>query len=126
MTKDEIKKAKQKPLLLINDVEIVLENKVKNNLFHFSIPSGYDYDGATICKIFWKIIGTKEDIRFKIPSLVHDMLCENPHCVGFDRQFSSIVFERLLQVSDTNFLCRKVMFLAVELFQIATKKWKWQ
>ena len=123
MSKEEIKQAKKKPLYLENDVPVVLWNKKTHDIHFFVIESGYDYDGASIWKFFWRLIGSKEDIRFKIASLIHDYICEHKECVLYQRRFSSIVLERLLRVADTDLLRRILMFVAVEIYQMC-KKWK--
>ena len=97
MSPDEIKKAKKKPLYVKNSPVVLLWNKTKNKKYTFTIPKGYDYDGATISKFFYRIIGSKEDVRFKIASLIHDVLCENKCYVDYDRYFADKVFERLLK-----------------------------
>ncbi len=123
MTKEEIKRAKKKPLFCENKVDVILIDFVKNKNYKFVINSGYEYDGATIHKFFWIIIGTKEDIRFKVASLLHDVLCEN-HCfVNNDRYFADKVFERCLFVSDTCAFVRWLMFHSVDNYQKLKGKW---
>lgn len=123
MTKSEIKKAKKKPLFCENTVDVILSDYKKNKKYSFSISSGYDYDGASINKIFWRIIGGKEDIRFKIASLIHDILCENHHYVDNDRYFADKVFERCLFVGDTCSFIRWLMFHSVDNYQKLRGDW---
>lgn len=123
LTKEEIKKAKKRPLYLENDITVLLIDKVKSKEYIFTVKKYFDYDGASVWRIFWRLIGSKEDIRFKIASLVHDVICTNKNYVEYDRRFSSIVFERLLRVADTDKISRLIMFLAVEVYQIF-KNWK--
>ena len=106
MSKAEIKAAKKKPLYLKNTVEVCLIDKVKNKTYTFTINAGYDYDGASIARIFWRLIGSKENIEFKVAALVHDVLCENHK-----------TFERLLEVGDVGAIRRWVMFHSVDNFQ---------
>ena len=47
-------------------------------------------------------MGAKTDPRFLVPSLIHDVLCENHDYIDNDRYLSSVVFERLLYVSNVN------------------------
>ncbi len=124
MTKSEIKKAKKKPLFCKNEVIVILIDYVKNTKYKFVIESGYDYDGATIHKFFWRLIGPKEDIRFKVASLLHDVLCENHNYVNNDRYFAGKVFERCLFVSDTCSFVRWLMFHSVDNYQKLRGKWK--
>lgn len=117
MSKDEIKKAKKKPLYLKNTVDVCLIDKIKNKTYTFTIYVFYDYDGASIPRFFCRIIGSRESIEFKIASLVHDVLCENHHYVDNDRYFADKVFERLLEVGDVCAFKRWLMFHTVDNFQ---------
>lgn len=123
MSKQEIKKAKKKPLYCKNDVDVLLIDYKKEKEYKFTIEKGYDYDGATIHKSFWKFIGSKEDIRFKIASLIHDILCENHIYVENDRYFADKIFERCLYVGDTCSFVRWIMFHCVDNFQKLAGGW---
>ena len=117
MSKDEIKKAKKKPLFVKNSVNVLLIDKRKNWYYHFDIESGYDYDGASIPRFLWRIVGSKENIEFKIAALIHDVLCENHNYVNHDRYFADRVFEKLLEVGDVGPFRRWLMFHSVDNFQ---------
>lgn len=39
------------------------------------IPAGFTFDGATIPKVFWLIIGTPFDPRFQLAACIHDWFC---------------------------------------------------
>ena len=117
MTKDEIKKAKAKPLFVENNFNVCLVDKQKNKTYVFSIEQGYDYDGASINRLLWRVIGSKENIEFKVAALIHDKLCENHHYVNNDRYFADKVFERLLEVGDVGCFRRWLMFHSVDNFQ---------
>ena len=72
---------------------------------HFETPS------------FFYITYKKYDNRFLIPSLIHDVLCENHNYIDDDRYFSTIVFERLLFVSRVNPLNRWIIKHSVDNYQ---------
>lgn len=110
-----------KPFVLINEVEVKLEDYIKNKTYSFIIPKGYCWDGATIPRIFWRLIGAKTEPKFLIASLVHDVLCENHHYIDNDRIFSTRVFERLLYVSGVAPVNRCLMKNSVNLFQVFCK-----
>lgn len=112
-----------KPFLNKKEVEVVLEDFVNEKNYEFIIPEGYCWDGATIPRFFWRFIGSKTDNRFLIPSLVHDVLCENHSYVENNRYFSTIVFERLLYVSGVSGYKRWMMKHSVDNFQ---KFCKWR
>lgn len=117
MTKEEIKLAKKKPLFLKNEVEVCLIDKIKNKTYTFTIAAYYDYDGASIPRLCWRIVGSKESIEFKVAALVHDVLCENHNYVDNDRYFADKVFERLLDVGDVCAFKRWMMFHTMDNFQ---------
>ena len=85
--------------------------------YSFTIPKGYCWDGATIPRIFWRLIGSKTDPAFLIASMIHDVLCENHNYVNNDRYFADKVFERLLYVADVPAFNRWIMFHSVDNFQ---------
>ena len=117
MTDEEIKSIKKKPFCLNNDVKVYLEDKIKDEIYNFEINSSYRFDGASIPKFARGIIGSKQDVRFKIASLIHDVLCENHGFVNNDRYFASCVFERCCYVGGTCAFIRFLMFHCVDNFQ---------
>lgn len=107
----------KKPFLNKNEVKVFLFDLTKSQRYGFTIKKDYTWDGASIPWIAWRIIGAKTDNRFLIPSLVHDMLCENKQFVNYDRYFADKVFERLLYVSKVPAIKRWAMFHSVDNFQ---------
>ena len=120
--KNEKKDINLKPFRLENEVQVILKDQVNQEIFEFTIPQYYRWDGASIPIFFWRLIGAKSDNRFLIPSLVHDVLCENHDYVDGERYFSTIVFERLLYVSGVNPFKRWMMKHSVDNFQ-KFQKW---
>ncbi len=116
-SKREKNKIYKKPFILENSVDVILKNKEKEKAYEFTIPKEYCWDGASIPRIFWRMVGAKTDPRFLIASLVHDVLCENHNYVDYDRYFSTCVFERLLYVAGVNSFTRWLMFHSVDNFQ---------
>ena len=95
--KDKNKAICNKPF--VNKEPLLVEIVWLEETFKFNIPSGYEWDGASIPKLFWLIIGSKYNPEFLVPSLLHDVLCENHHYVNNNRYLSTIVLERCLKVS---------------------------
>ena len=108
---------KLKPFINNKKIEVVLRDYSQSFIYEFEIKKDYTWDGASIPRFFWRLIGSKTDNRFLIPSLVHDVLCENHNYVDYDRYFSSMVFERLIRVSGVNPVSRCLMFHSVDNFQ---------
>ena len=99
MSEDEIKSVNSKPFLCKSELKVQLIDKIEFESYTFTIQKDYRWDGASIPRFFWRLIGAKTDNRFLVPSLIHDVLCENHEYVENNRYFSTIVFERMLFVS---------------------------
>lgn len=81
--------------------------------------AGTKFDGATIP------LGIgKGDMRLQIPSLFHDIMCNNKHLVDYDRAFSSLIFKKLLISCGVGRFMAQVMFLAVDNYQKYFCDWK--
>lgn len=117
MSAEEVKTIEKYPFINYSALEVKLFNHKKNKTFTFTIPKKFRWDGATIAPVFWLLIGTKTDPRFKIPSLVHDYLCKHKEVIDYDRNFSSKVFRALLITSKVSKLKAQTMYLAVDNFQ---------
>lgn len=116
-TEEEAKSIKRYPFLNKKDLNVTLFDHKKKKTYKFTIPKGYCYDGATIPRLFWRVIGPNTDNSFLIPALVHDVLCENHHYINNDREFSSKVFDALLEAGDVGKIKRFFMKNSVDLFQ---------
>lgn len=116
-TEDEKKEISKKPFINLAELRVILKDKIEFEAYEFVIPKDYTWDGASIPRIFWKLIGSKTDNRFLIPSLIHDVLCENHGYIDDDRYFSTLVFERLLYVSKVNPISRWMIKHSVDNFQ---------
>ncbi len=115
---EELKKSIEKyPFINNRALKVRLADYKKSKTYNFEIPKGYCYDGASIPRFFWRIIGSNTDNRFLIPALVHDVLCENHAYIDDDRNFSSQVFNALLEASGVNPFKRFCMKHSVNFFQ---------
>lgn len=123
MTKDERKFIEKYPFICKNELKVLLKDYQKNQQYEFSIPKCYCYDGASIPRFFWRIIGSNTDNRFLIPALIHDVLCEHHEYVNNDKGFSTEVFNALLEASGVTNLKRFVMKNSVAFFQTMFCKW---
>ena len=115
---DETKKSiKKYPFINRKPLKVMLKDLKKKRIYNFEIPKGYCYDGATIPRLFWRIIGPNTDNKFLIAALIHDVLCENHQYILHDRSFSTKVFDALLEASDVCPLKRFIMKYSVDFFQ---------
>ena len=98
---DDLKKSiKKYPFINRKLLKVKLINKKTSNDYIFLIPKYYCFDGASVPRFFWRIIGPNTDNRFLIPALIHDVLCENHNYINNDREFSTQVFNALLEASE--------------------------
>ena len=116
-TKETKKSIKKYPFINKKSLKVKLIDKKKDKTYYFEIPKGYCYDGASVPRFFWRIIGANTDNKFLIAALVHDVLCENHHYINDDRNFSSQVFNALLEASDVRPLKRYCMKHSVNFYQ---------
>ena len=116
-TKEETKQINKKPFINKKNLNVRLTDKIEEIVYEFEVPEDYTWDGASIPRIFWRLIGAKTDPRFLIPSMIHDVLCENHDYVDNDRYFATIIFERLLYVSKVNPFARWTIKHSVDNFQ---------
>ncbi len=123
-TGEEKKSIKKYPFINKRNLKVKLIDYKKDKTYNFSIPKGYCYDGASIPRLFWRVIGSNTDNRFLIPALIHDVLCEHHEYVDNDRKFSSNVFNALLEASDVYPMKRFFMKNSVDLFQKLFCKWR--
>lgn len=123
MTEEERKSIERYPFINKKNLQVRLVDYKKDKTYNFEIPKGYCYDGASIPRLFWRIIGSNTDNRFLIPALIHDILCENHSFIDNDRKFSTEVFNALLEASDVNAFKRFLMKNSVDCFQ-KTQKWR--
>ena len=116
-SKEARKSIKKYPFINKKQLKVSLKDKRKQVIYDFEIPKYYCFDGASVPRFFWRIIGPNTDNKFLIAALVHDVLCENHHYIDNDRKFSSEVFNALLEASEVYPLKRFLMKNSVDIYQ---------
>ncbi len=100
--------------IIKEDLCILLEDvSIKSNQYTIYIKKGFDFDGASIPRIFWSIIGNPISGKFNIAALVHDALYASQF---IDRKICDEIFLNLMKVYNVSYLKRYSMFNAVRLF----------
>ena len=84
---------------------------------------GESYDGASIPRIAWSIVGHPLQREFRWPSYWHDRLCENSRTWS-ERRLADAVLLCLLEKERVGYLRRTAMWLAVRLY--AWTWWSWR
>lgn len=124
MSADKKKSIKKYPFINKISLGVYLYDKEKSRKYNFIIPKGYCFDGASVPRFFWRIIGSNTDNKFLVAALIHDYMCEHHDCVGSDREFSTIVFNELLKVSGVGKVKRFFMKNSVDIFQKCFCNWR--
>lgn len=81
----------------------------------FTIPKGYKWDGATIPRIFWSVIGSPFQPKFMRASLIHDYLYNSPEHSGkcIDSLFKQILIADGVSRTEAN-----IMYASVRAYRI--------
>jgi hypothetical protein len=77
------------------------------------VPAGFDWDGATIPRAFWSIVGGPFDPQIVAASLVHDWLYWT-HQVS--RGLADRIFYELAKEAGCSSFRRRSMYRAVKIF----------
>ncbi len=124
MSEEEKRSVKKYPFINKVPLDVYLEDKRKSKMYKFTIPKKYCFDGASVPRFFWRVIGSNTDNKFLVPAVIHDYMCENHACVNNDRAFSTRVFNALLQVSGVGNVKRFFMKNSVDIFQKCFCHWR--
>ena len=124
MSMEERRGIEKYPFICRKELNVELKDYKKEKIYRFMVPKGYCYDGASIPRFFWRFIGSNTDNRFLIAALIHDYLCENHSCIDGDCNFSTAVFNALLEASGVNSFQRFLMKKSVGCFQNLFCGWK--
>lgn len=123
LTNGELKEALKKPFFVTANLMVKIEFEGKS--YNFTIPKGYDWNGANVPSFAWLIIGQQKEPRFKLASCVHDYICEHKGVINYNRYLSTLIFEALCEYFGRfNDVKRWAMFHAVDNFQKLQKGWK--
>lgn len=104
------------PLICTNQPYLFVKKDDKN--YKIEIPQNFYYDGATILRLLWRLIGHPLTPQFQLGAVFHDYLCKFPEIIDYDRRLSSDIFYHLLIYQKVNKIKAKIMFYAVDIFQM--------
>lgn len=114
-TEEEVKDIKKFPFINCKNLKVTIKDT--NKTYSFDIPKGYKWDGATVPKFFWRIVGSSTQPEFLIASCIHDVLCENHNYIDNNRNLSSKIFKELLLIAGVSKIKAQIMYLSVDNFQ---------
>jgi hypothetical protein len=63
------------------------------------IPPKFKWDGASIPRFLWRIIGSPFQPKLMVPSLVHDYLYGEGEASGYTRKEADKLFKKLLMAN---------------------------
>lgn len=114
---------KKKPFILMNDIEYLSE-KYNGQHYRICIRRKYNWNGANIPRVFWRIVGSQYDPDFLPASMVHDWLCENKDFIEkHGVQVSSDIFRDILILYNVPKWKAKTMATAVRMWQTFQPGW---
>ena len=103
-------------MITTDTVKITIEISI-GILINIAVPEGFIFDGASIPKFGWLILGPPFEPDFIIPACVHDWVCENAHTYA-DRMIGDTLFFRLLTYEKVSYWKRAIMYALVRLYAI--------
>lgn len=120
----EKKSIKKYPFINKKDLKATIFNHKKSTNYKFTIPKDYCYDGCTIPRFAWSLIGvSKENNCGLIASLLHDYLTTNRELIDNDRALSTNIFNALLIAGGMNTVRRFIMKNCVACYQTLFCHW---
>ena len=117
MSIEEKKSIKKYPFINKIAIKVEITDRKNKKDYVFTVPKSYCFDGASVPRFFWRIIGSNTDNKFLVAAMVHDYMCEHHDCVGYDRDLSTLIFDSLLRVSEVGNFKRFLMKNSVDIFQ---------
>ena len=100
----------------LTDDVLIRAEICKGSVVEIAIPAGYHWDGATIPRPCWSIIGHPMDPQFALASLAHDWFCEHSTTRPI-RVMGDAIFLWLLRHAGVPAWRHYAMFLAVSAYR---------
>ena len=79
------------------------------------IPEGFEWDGASIPRILWRIVDSPFQPDLMVASLVHDYLYSQGDKSGYDREGADRLFKKLLMANGVNSDLAETMYAGVKI-----------
>ena len=117
MTQTEKDLIEKYPFINCTALQVAIYDKKKPKMYKFTITKSFRWDGATIPRLVWWIIGSKTNPKYRTPSLIHDYLCLNKYIIDYRCEFSTQIFEALLSVAGVSKWRRKTMCFFINIYQ---------
>ncbi len=119
--KEDIKKI---PFINLIDLKTIIIDNINNKKYEFIIPQNYTWDGMTIPRFAWTLIGvSKESNGGMLASMLHDYLTTYKNIIDNNRALSTNIFNAMLKVGKIKPIRRFFMKNSVALFQTLFCNW---
>lgn len=110
------------PVCLVGDrlqftTDCIVQVELCGQVLHRIEMCGDSWDGATIPRYCWSVIGHPFQKEFRWASYWHDRFCENSVCIE-DRTVADAIFLRLLLSAGVSKKKRMAMWAAVRLYGV--------
>ena len=102
-------------LVFMRSFTVVLETG--GGVYKISLSEGYSWDGATIPRVWWSIMGHPLKQEFRLASLVHDWRCEHAR-TGAERMVGDALFLECLEQAGLPRWRRIGMWCAVRIYSL--------
>jgi len=77
------------------------------------IEAGFQWNGASNPRFFWRILGSPFQPKYMVPSLVHDYLYSLGQASGYSRREADKLFFKLLIANGVNRKLAKTLYSGV-------------
>ncbi len=102
------------------DVRFLAKNRAKlledfsyeNNQFKITVKKGFIFDGASVPRFFWRVVGHPFSYALIRAALVHDVMYASEY---FKREVADELFSEMLDISGVSELKEDVMTLGVRI-----------
>ena len=102
-------------LVFLRSFCVVLETG--GGVYKLSLPEGYSWDGASIPRPCWSVMGHPLESSVRLASLVHDWRCEHAR-TGAERMVGDALFLELLEKAGLPRWRRIGMWVAVRVWSL--------
>ena len=102
-------------LVFLRSFCVVIETG--GGVYRISLPEGYSWDGATIPRVWWSVMGHPLKQEFRLASLIHDWRCEHAR-TGAERMVGDALFLECLERAGLVRWRRIGMWVAVRVWSL--------
>lgn len=100
--------------ILEDDLYVLVEDVIVESLgYKIQIKKGFSYDGASIPRAFWSLLGNPLSGEYKIGAIVHDALYSTQH---IEREITDKIFLDIMIQDGVGVFKRNLFYYMTRLF----------